>query len=467
MTRNGGKQLLSWHAIGRMVAVLVVCSMVGPPCDAADEPAADVDEWQARWGYFAPIELPAGSPAALADVLLAPQVFTYAQSDLGDLRLYDGAGRTVPYAMRVREETRRRDAYPAVEFNRAAGPDGSSELTLDLRPDGAPDQEPVEHNGVEVVTQGTEFRRHIVVEGSDDGTNWSKLAESDLVRFQRREQGIEGDSVAYPASRYRQLRVHVFPDQLVDQQPVTIERVLVVRRVDVPGELVTRQAVLGPREPTRDNGRPGSSWIIDLGGRNVPCDRIEVDVDDSEFVRNYRLEFGGPAEGGVPFQVVPSGNGVWQRRAGYAKQPLTARFGEVRASRFRLIVNDDRNPPLRIQAVRFSAPARQIIFTPPADSSAGLRLYFGNPEAIDPNYDFARNLPPELPAPPRRAALGAVTPNPDFTPPPKPWSERWPWLIYVVLGAASAVLALVIVSVARRAIQLHDQARPQATTDGR
>ena len=81
--------------------------------------------------------------------------------------------------------TYRRDPYPAKEFNRAAGPDGSSELTLDLQRD-PPEQEPVEHNEVEITTPGTEFRRHVVVDGSDDGVNWSKLAETELIRFDAR-----------------------------------------------------------------------------------------------------------------------------------------------------------------------------------------------------------------------------------------------------------------------------------------
>jgi hypothetical protein len=94
---------------------------------------------------------------------------------------------------------------------------------------------------------------------------------------------------------------------------------------------------------------------------------------------------------------------------------------------------------------------------PPASSDAQLRLFFGNPDAVAPNYDFARNLPAQLPRPPVRASLGAIEANPDFVPPPKPLTERWPWLIYVVLGAAGIVLGLVILSLARSTIAAHDR----------
>ncbi len=287
MSRKDGERYRTWCAAGPVVAIILACGMAGQACRAADEPVPDSDELQARWEYCGQIQLSADKQGALVDVLLDPRVFTHARLDLGDLRLYDAADQSVPYALRVLQRTYRRDPYPAKEFNRAAGPDGSSELTLDLQRD-PPEQEPVEHNEVEITTPGTEFRRHVVVDGSDDGVNWSKLAETELIRFDRGGQRIDGNTVSYSPSRYRQLRVRVFPDKSIDQDPVHVEKVIVVRKIDVPGEMVTREGQLGPREPVMADGGPGSAWIIELGGDRVPCERIEVDVDDSEFAQFLR-----------------------------------------------------------------------------------------------------------------------------------------------------------------------------------
>jgi hypothetical protein len=87
-----------------------------------------------------------------------------------------------------------------------------------------------------------------------------------------------------------------------------------------------------------------------------------------------------------------------------------------------------------------------------------LRLYFGNPKAQAPNYDFSRFLPATLVPEPSRAqwSSAGVQPNPTYVPEPKPWSERWPWLVYVVLGTASLVLLVILAVLARKALVKSD-----------
>ena len=128
----------------------------------------------------------------------------------------------------------------------------------------------------------------------------------------------------------------------------------------------------------------------------------------------------------------------------------------MQTRRLKLSVTDHRNPPLSIRSIKVSAPARQVVLARPADESGELRLFFGNPRADLPVYDFARNLPATLAAPPARSELKSATRQPNFVPPPQPFTERFPWLIYVVLGSVSVVLAGVIVSLSRAAITIHD-----------
>jgi hypothetical protein len=383
----------------------------------------------------------------LVDFVLTPSVFDEASEDLADLRLYAG-GEEIPYGLRVREPKDQRRALEAKIYNRTLGPDGSSEAWLDLG------QEGIEHNEVRVEIPGMDFRRRAVLEGSTDAEHWRQLQERPLIRFRSNGGQVEDVKIAYPVSRFRYLRVRVYQDPLTDRQAVEIRGVSVYRMVNIPGEMLSLPAKVGPREPTRRRGAPASAWIIELGGRSVPCSQIDVEISDRSFVRDYEIEAGGPAGSESAFRQIHSG--VWQRKAGEKAALVPARFPEVRAARLRLVVIDHENSPLDLRSVKFSSAARQVVFAPPKGHRDQLRLYYGNPDAQPPYYDFARNLPEQLSPKPARTTLGPRQANPTYVPKPLPLTERWPWLVYVVLGSASLVLGVIIVNAASKAIALHD-----------
>jgi hypothetical protein len=127
------------------------------------------------------------------------------------------------------------------------------------------------------------------------------------------------------------------------------------------------------------------------------------------------------------------------------------------------VVTDHRNRPLEVLRVRYTAPAREVVFPAKADLAGPLRLYFGNPKAQEPGYDFARTLPPDLfPAPARLAAGDSAAdpprPNPVYQPEPRPLTERYPWLVYVVLTLACLSLLGVLAVLSRKTIERHDAA---------
>ena len=53
---------------------------------------------------------------------------------------------------------------------------------------------------------------------------------------------------------------------------------------------------------------------------------------------------------------------------------------------------------------------------------------------------------------------GGSMPNPTYRPPPLPWTERRPGLVYAVLGLASAALLVILGLLARDAVRRHDSA---------
>lgn len=433
--------------IGVLEAISVGSDSLAKPAGAPSDVRAT--EAVSAWQFFAEVPIAHRGKSPLSDFVLPPSVFDASRLDLADLRLYDAQLRDVPYALRIRSQVDTTEAVVAKEFNRVPDPTGGMQVSLDLG------EKQTDHNEVEVNTPGDNYRRRVVLEGSDDRKEWKELAKRNVVRFPSGDTAFVDKTLSYTPSRYRYLRITLSPDPQNDTRPIEIGEVVVRRRVKVPGEREVREVPFGEREPVRADGGPGSRWVVDLQGRDVPVDRLLVTVADEEYARNWYVEAAGPADANERFQRVASG--VWQRRAGERRQDMVAEFGqEVRAARVRLVVTDNRNPPLHLTSVKAAAPARVVIAKRPESSSGPWRLYFGNPKGEAPNYDFARNLPQKLDPPPDRVSLGQRQANPNYQPEPLPLTERLPWLIYVLLGAAVAVLALLIFNLARVAIRIAD-----------
>jgi hypothetical protein len=406
-------------------------------------------------------------------------VFEKARADLADLRLSDASGRELPYALRIRLQ----DLHLAFDiFNTIDNPDGSLERTIDLRSD-LP-----QHNCVKIQTDGTNFRRVAKLEGSNNNQDWRLLAESNLLSFSDGAREFEVSEITYPVSRFRYLRLQIKPDPAIDKDVARIKELTVLQHALAPAEFVTRDAKLGPREPAPTSDGPGSRWIIDLGGDRLPCDRLDFDVADDAFARDFRVEAEGrpdwrrQAEDGyspapplaansneeqwrsaavgaeAPETFTQIDQGLWRRLAGTKHVSLTASFAEQRASRLRLTVTDHSNPPLKIESATYTAPARQLTIANTQDIVGPLRLYFGNFQAKAPEYDFERNLPAQLSPLPTRIKLGAAQANPRFVPFPLPFSERWPGLVYLALASACVAVGVLLVSVGRTAIAQHDAA---------
>lgn len=424
------------------------------------EPAPAAGNFSA-FEFYAELDLPAQATAPYFDFVLPVSVFDGARHDLGDLRLYTADGQEVPFALRIRREGKDSQPIAASEFNRTHAEDGTAELTLDLGEEG------YEHNEVEIRTAGVNFRRRATVEGSSDQEAWRLLAEKDLIKFDTPEKDVDDYTLTYPASRFRYLRIRVHPDPVVDAdrdtETVIINEAAVKRMFVLPGEYLVTPASLSEREPVRTDYRfAGSAWQIDLGGKNIPCEKLLVEIANAEFNREFKVE---PLPPEVTSEMVEwetaKASGTWKRVAGEKVEPMEAELGaSTVASRLKLTITDHANQPLRVTGVKFSAPVRQIVFANAQNLKGPLRLYFGNPAALPPEYDFARNLPPKLDTKPERLKLAPRESNPVWIPPPKALTERWPWLIYVVLSGVSLALGAIIVGLGKAAIARHDARTP-------
>ena len=400
----------------------------------------------ASWPFFVEVTPRAGASGTY-DLVVPLQVMDKAQTDLADLRLYDAQGREIPYALRIRKEIDEQREIAAHLFNQTSVGATTSEVSVDVGEDAG------EHNEVEIDAAGPNFRRRVDLEGSDSGKEWRTLKTGGVIfNFESGNKSVESKLLSYPTSRFRYLRARVFADELTDDKAPVVTGVKVVMAVREKGELATWGVPVPAYQLLRNQGALASAWTIDLGAR-VPCDRLTIEMDDESFSRPFQLE---AVDDPQNIRLIASGE--LTRRIGEARQPLLIRFdNEEQARKLRLLVTDYSNQTLSISSINASAPARQLVFELKEAAKQPLRLFFGNPKATAPHYDFEKNLPARLSTAPVRGEVGAAVSNPDYKPEPLPLTERIPWLIYVVLAASSLALAIILISLARTALRTEPQ----------
>lgn len=398
------------------------------------------------WPYYVEVT-PERVEGQLYDIAVPLPVMDKARADLADLRLFDSSNREIPYAIRVRRDVDEKREIPTRLFNYGSAGPSTSEVTVDLG------ENPGEHNEIEIETNGSNFRRQVVIEGSDSGREWRTLSSDGvLFSFTSQNNVAESERVAYPTSRYRYLRVKVSRDPITDDETPKVSSVKVMMAVREKGWLSTWDVPVPSYQLQRNQGAHATVWTLDLGGR-VPCDRLSLDVEEDSFSRPFQVE---SIDDPQSVQLLASGD--LTRHSGDEKKPLVIYFDEEAVVRkLRLQITDYSNPTLNITSIDASAPARQLVFELKQPASQPLRLYFGNANVPAPHYDFEKEVAARLWKEPVHTSLGNVSANRDYKPEPKPLTERVPWLIYLVLAASSIALAYVLWSLARTATRLNTQ----------
>lgn len=401
------------------------------------------------WPYYVDIT-PVGNSAGLYDVILPLPVMDKARTDLADMRLFDANNREIPYAIRIRRDVDEKREIPTRLFNYGAAGPTTAEVSVDLG------ENPGEHNEIEVETSGSNFRRQVVIEGSDSGREWRTLSNDGvLFSFASQNNVAESQRISYPTSRYRYLRVRVSRDQLTDDETPQITSVKVMMAVRDRGMLSSWDVDVPAYQLQRNQGAHAAVWLFDLRGR-VPCDRLTLAIEEGSFSRPFQVEAVDDPENA---RLIATGE--LTRHVGDEAKPLTIYFNQEETIRkLRLQITDYSNPPLNILGVKASAPARQLVFDLKDSVSQPLRLYFGNESVAAPHYDFEKEVSARLSKEPAHTNLYVVQSNREYKPEPKPLTERVPWLIYLVLAASSIALAFVLFSLARTATRIgHKEAQ--------
>ena len=207
----------------------------------------------------------------------------------------------------------------------------------------------------------------------------------------------------------------------------------------------------GIRKRTEDNTNRRSLIVFDLGSKGLPTNRLTIRTPHVNFYREVVLEGTGGIDAPSWSLIQRSGVLYSYDTLKFVGDQLTLSYPETTFRYLRLTIDNEDNPLLPVEGVDVFGVPRKIIFQ--AQPDASYKLFYGNTKARAPSYELERILPfletENLPI----GALGPQTDNLAFKVEKRrlPFSERYSWLITVVVVVAALGLAVLLFGVIRKA----------------
>jgi hypothetical protein len=433
---------------------LVVSMLIWAPTGvrAGDMKAGD-------WALLAPVEMAAHTRNALAECALTPEVLDASLPDLRDLRVVVHGNEEIPFVIKTNQGSVSRVPLQVRLYNRTCVADRESTITADF---GKKELK----NRVRVMTPGTNFRRKVRVEGSDNGETWMTVREGAfLFRIQHadaKSQAYEGNVVSFPDNDLRYLKITVCNAE-DDKGALEITDVKAFKHVRTPAETVAVSVM--STETVQEKRR--TDITLDLGYRNLPLHELKVDFSDPNFLRTVAV-WGRDQETRVVRRVVEDSAALertvqepWSKVIGGTIHRFSAEKSadeslslNLRRTKFRYLqirIENRDDPPLSFTGARVFRLAQTLEF--PTAAGGHYDVLTGYAKAIAPVYDLGHYIDRLRPQGVAHATLGKIRPNPLHTRTERtiPWSERHEEILWLALLAMAAALGFLVYRLAMSA----------------
>ena len=377
--------------------------------------------------------------------VIDPQIFPHAGASLKDLRLYQG-GHEVPYAITL-SEPQQPDSDPARVRN--LGLRGRN-IVFDVEMPNRP------YTEITLDLTGKDFLATATVSGTRDPnySNQTRLGEFTL--FDLTSQHLSRNTTLHLQETnlpYLHVELAVSPATGNRSFVATPE---MVQGVTVPPSREA-QSIYTTAATTTTIAQRGRQSIATFAlPQRIPVERVSFDL-----APNYKANFSRD----VRINDRPDGsNSMSENLAGtILRVHLTQASREIRhqqlsvpailgsnmqsAATVEVAVDNGDDTPLPITAVRLEMRQRQICFD--VLNGQPLTLFYGDPALTAPQYDYARLFAPSDAM--HTAQLGPEQLNPAYRerPDARPFTDRYPHLLWVVLLVVVCLLAIVAIRSSR------------------
>jgi hypothetical protein len=318
-----------------------------------------------------------------------------ARPDLADLRLYDDAGREVPF--RIERPAPAPRAIRAAKNFRVTLSGKATVATFDTDLRQSVDR-------ISLETPARDFIKAVTIEGSNDGKTWQSVIRDQPV-FRR--HSASRMHVEFPPIVWTHWRVTI-DDRRVEAIPLTGATIHAADPTPAPATTMDIRLV------ERDESAGQTRLTLLAAGARVTLAGIQIEAADPLFTRAVTLAYRDYVEGEVRETVLARGT-IY--RVALEGQPAAASLSfaaqvTVPARELIVTIENGDSPPLNITAVR--ATRRPVYIAWLATEPGAFHFLSGNSKCAAPRYDLAAlgaSVNARLVQP---RSVVALSPNPSY-----------------------------------------------------
>lgn len=365
-------------------------------------------------------------PATAEEIIaftLDSDVYAAVRGGLPDLRILDvsraGAPAEVPYQIQPEVEQGKERMRRTLPSEILALQENENNIEIRLR---LPKNSPAA-DGFQFNTPLKDFERKVQVAGSADGENWTPLTSDGLIFDYSRYMDVSNHDVAVPANNFRQFKITIADvtdqrespykeltrtmregreSQRVERTEIQ-SRALRINRIDmihyVEQEYVERakkaEYPVVEFKPHQDAQK--KQTIIEVVTRRQPLTRFTIDTSSRNFSRRSAVQVPMTVRGRAALQpdrtewsTIGSATIHKLQFRGFNRQQLTIDFPESREEKYRIVIDNEDNPPLDIEGVKAEGNVYRLVFLAPEGKS--YRVFYGSETAEAPRYEAAAVL---------------------------------------------------------------------------
>lgn len=398
---------------------------------------ARADFERTSWQFYKEIDAPRTIGPEYAFFEVDAEIHDGSFGNLAGLRIIDSDGLEIPYQIVTKRRIERREEYFPKLLNNSYLEGRYNSFVLDMG------EERPEINELAIVTESDNFTRRVSVEGGNDHVVWNTLVEDAYIFDFSRNIRSRHLRVEFPASNFRYVRVKIHDD---GGGRLEVGGAKAYRVKTEPAE--TESWPLSMVERKENAEKKTSIVILDARHRGLPIDRIDLSVSSRNYHRNVRVDSSVDRES---WAALGSGVIFNYDMAAFKRTDNTISIGEnVRGRYFRLTIENYDDRPIEVSGATGGGLVRRVVL--PTIGKSPCYAYFGNLKAKIPRYDLAHRMryidTESLP----RLGLRTRGVNADYVEPrpTRPWTERHEYLIWVMMAAVIAALALLIFNLMRK-----------------